>query len=1004
MKRNLLLLAVMLAATLFFTSQSWAQAFYCPDQPADYGYCDTVVVETFDCDHIYTKGALYDSVRVAVYVVHDSNTFFWQGGNKWVQDSIRGIAIPLIWWAEGCADSIVFPTYDNWNNKRLQEGHSQMPRSIFRDIVDTHTGEITYNRLFAMIKDPYFAEPWSTYILFNKDTVGISAVPMDPGCMSWGEGPYDPGPPESYGRVLFATLTFLVYMGPDCDTAGICLDSCFWPPGTAFSIVRYEGTETYTPKSYLPICDTIYIPPNEPPDITCSGDFTTHKAAVVVDFDVDDPEGDATTVTFAMVPAGGGTGVLNPNAGDPPFSGTFTYTPDCTADKGKTFTVTLTATDAFGGTDQCSFTITVTNQPPSITCPANDSCFNCSRAYTSGPFSTSDPEGDHVDVYLCGITPTPAGPGPYVSGSVVKWDESCADTFTTFTLTLCAVDQCGDTGTCTFTLSPCPPPPPGANEVKIPNYVFERFGYGHWDPADSVVVDDFCYPYGGINPGDFFEIPIILNNFGEEEESGERLSIGAFEFEIEFDYVDLTFYGVERGALLMGRYLDEETGEILYSWEYFSYRLCPCAYPGCLKYKIVIFGQAEMPDGLYRIGYCLAPNPRSEAEYWATTCALYHHTDEQGEWTTEEMCFADLLWMRFQVANNELLRDLKLPVVFEWEHKLSADTPYYIIQDWDCAENSMSDCDGKDLYVSNNTMQFEPDVCGEEFQNPPLTILTFIDGGAHICSPCTTFKCTRGDVNLNHIAYDPGDPVLLAHAIVHGEVVFWEIAEQTCASDVNADGRPLMLADLIYMIRVIQGDAIAYPKLGPSSDVANLIVSGDRISVECASPIGGILFEFAGSVTPTLLATNMEVLANEGRVLVWNRDGHSIDAGVSEVLSATGELVSATVVDREGRDLATTITAKVAPSSFALHPAYPNPFNPNTNLSFSLPNAIAYNLKIYNVAGQLVRSYEGMGTAGLNVITWDGKDNAGNDVSSGVYFCKLSADTFTATNKMVLMK
>jgi flagellar hook assembly protein FlgD len=61
-------------------------------------------------------------------------------------------------------------------------------------------------------------------------------------------------------------------------------------------------------------------------------------------------------------------------------------------------------------------------------------------------------------------------------------------------------------------------------------------------------------------------------------------------------------------------------------------------------------------------------------------------------------------------------------------------------------------------------------------------------------------------------------------------------------------------------------------------------------------------------------------------------------------------------------------------------------------------------MNIYNVAGQLVRSYEGMGNVGLNVIAWDGKDNLGNGVSSGLYFYKLSAGRFTATNKMVMLK
>jgi hypothetical protein len=307
-------------------------------------------------------------------------------------------------------------------------------------------------------------------------------------------------------------------------------------------------------------------------------------------------------------------------------------------------------------------------------------------------------------------------------------------------------------------------------------------------------------------------------------------------------------------------------------------------------------------------------------------------------------------------------------------------------------------------------MQYNPNVCGQinPPQHVPDALLTFIDGGVHICSPGPGFKCTRGDINLDHIANTTADAVLFANYFVHGMTVFYpdtQRAWQICATDVNADGRTLMLADLIYLIRVIQNDAVPFLKLGPSSDVANVIVSDGKITVECASAIGGILFKFDGKVTPTLLNANMELLSNEGNVLVWSSEGHSINAGASQLLTASGaELVSVIAVDREGRDLATTITTKLAPTAFALHPAYPNPFNPNTNLSFTLPNATPYSMNIYNVAGQLVRSYQGMGIVGLNVITWNGKDNAGNDVSSGVYFYKLIAGSYTATNKMVMMK
>ena len=449
---------------------------------------------------------------------------------------------------------------------------------------------------------------------------------------------------------------------------------------------------------------------------------------------------------------------------------------------------------------------------------------------------------------------------------------------------------------------------PEVNKVIIPNRVYERFGYGDWVPPDSIIVDDFCYPYQGIDPGDFFEIPIILKAFQPE------YRIGGFLLEVQFDYINLTFIDVERGALLSKRWLEpyesNPTDTVLWRWEYFSYRVMPCAEPGCRKYKILLYGQAEMPDGPYRRGYCLNPENNVPETHWAVDSAKYYHNG-QVEWVEVG---ATLVWLKFQIANNELLRDQTLPIVFEWEHKLSPDPPHEIIEDWDCAENTMSSCDMVDLYVSKNPLQYEPDVCGESQPEGGAIypILDFMDGGVYICASDTPFSCIRGDIDLNGVAYEIADAILFAHFFVYGLSVFTiDQDAQGCATDVNADGRHLMLADLVYLIRVIHHDAVPYPVDSPSSDTAGFINSCGRITVECASPIGALLFEFDGVVTPTLLNAEMEILFNEGKVLVWSREGNSIPPGASHILTVTGaELVSVTAADREGRDLATTIITK----------------------------------------------------------------------------------------------
>jgi flagellar hook capping protein FlgD len=84
---------------------------------------------------------------------------------------------------------------------------------------------------------------------------------------------------------------------------------------------------------------------------------------------------------------------------------------------------------------------------------------------------------------------------------------------------------------------------------------------------------------------------------------------------------------------------------------------------------------------------------------------------------------------------------------------------------------------------------------------------------------------------------------------------------------------------------------------------------------------------------------------------------------------------------------------------------YPNPFNPVTVISFSLLESSPVDLEIYNSRGELVRSMvDGIMPSGENLITWDGTDDMGTAVSSGIYFYKIKAGSYTSTRKMMLMK
>ena len=93
-------------------------------------------------------------------------------------------------------------------------------------------------------------------------------------------------------------------------------------------------------------------------------------------------------------------------------------------------------------------------------------------------------------------------------------------------------------------------------------------------------------------------------------------------------------------------------------------------------------------------------------------------------------------------------------------------------------------------------------------------------------------------------------------------------------------------------------------------------------------------------------------------------------------------------------------------STYKLSQNFPNPFNPSTKIRFSIPNMENVNLNIYDVHGRLIRtiinntSYN----AGTYDVNWDGRNEWGELVSSGIYFSKITAGKFTETKKMSLVK
>ncbi len=123
------------------------------------------------------------------------------------------------------------------------------------------------------------------------------------------------------------------------------------------------------------------------------------------------------------------------------------------------------------------------------------------------------------------------------------------------------------------------------------------------------------------------------------------------------------------------------------------------------------------------------------------------------------------------------------------------------------------------------------------------------------------------------------------------------------------------------------------------------------------------------------------------------------------LLGQTYHYVLSVVRKDNSEVMSRVVTVKTKALVLALHQNHPNPFNPATTISFTLPQRLHVNLSVYNLEGKLVTTLvdETM-EDGFEEVSWYGRDSKGNPVSSGVYFYQLKAEGKTLTKKMVLLK
>jgi hypothetical protein len=111
------------------------------------------------------------------------------------------------------------------------------------------------------------------------------------------------------------------------------------------------------------------------------------------------------------------------------------------------------------------------------------------------------------------------------------------------------------------------------------------------------------------------------------------------------------------------------------------------------------------------------------------------------------------------------------------------------------------------------------------------------------------------------------------------------------------------------------------------------------------------------------------------------------------------------VILEQFQDVSSIFDPSVLPEEFALAQNFPNPFNPTTQIRFALPLTAMVDLKIYDILGREVKTLvRGELNPGTYTYEWDGRNNYGNSVSSGMYIYRITAGKFIETKKMMMLK
>ncbi|MBN1561088.1 T9SS type A sorting domain-containing protein [candidate division KSB1 bacterium] len=217
-----------------------------------------------------------------------------------------------------------------------------------------------------------------------------------------------------------------------------------------------------------------------------------------------------------------------------------------------------------------------------------------------------------------------------------------------------------------------------------------------------------------------------------------------------------------------------------------------------------------------------------------------------------------------------------------------------------------------------------------------------------------------------------------------------------------------MIAILLSVSTLVTIDAVAREKR------VNQVPNGNKFQcVTCHTGFGGPRNDFGRQIENGFLNGSGDVLWGEAlAALDSDNDGKTNgeelqDAGGAWAMGQANP-GDANLVSNPGDPNSTVgiaVAAFTVPASFTLQQNFPNPFNPVTTISFTVPHTAAVTLRIYNALGQPIRDLLNEHLQpGQYQLSWNGKNDLAEVVDSGIYLARLQSDGIDRTIRMLLLR